>query len=174
MIDLETLGVQQNAAFISIGACQFNPEAGKIGDKFYANIDWDDALKTRSVTGDTIKWWMRQSKEAQNRVCAAGEPLREVLVKFARWFRKDNDERKAWGNGATFDIAMLDNAYENIFGVTPWKFWNTRDVRTVVDMAWGIVDKNSVIFEGVEHNALDDAIHQAKYVSIMWQKLRRL
>ncbi|MDE1493160.1 3'-5' exoribonuclease domain-containing protein, partial [Xenorhabdus bovienii] len=31
--------------------------------------------------------------------------------------------------------------------------------------------KHNMPFEGSRHNALDDAIHQAKYVSIIWQKL---
>ncbi|EPR5009121.1 3'-5' exoribonuclease domain-containing protein, partial [Escherichia coli] len=46
-------------------------------------------------------------------------------------------------------------------------------VRTIVEMG-KITDFNarSVIpFEGVRHNALDDALHQAKYVTATIQKL---
>ena len=31
--------------------------------------------------------------------------------------------------------------------------------------------KRDMPFEGTRHSALDDAIHQAKYVSAIWQKL---
>ena len=172
MIDLETLGTKQSSAFISIGACQFNPNSGEIGETFYANIDWDDALRSRAATGSTLKWWLRQSKEAIDRVCAPGKPLKEVLGAFGKWFRKDGVERCPWGSGACFDIGMLENAYEQLFGVTPWNHWAVRDVRTIVDLAAGIVSRDSVPFEGTQHDALADAVHQAKYVSAMWKCLR--
>jgi inhibitor of KinA sporulation pathway (predicted exonuclease) len=172
MLDTETLGTKQHSAFISIGAVQFDPNTGALGETFYENIDWDDALKTRTATGETIRWWMRQSKEAQNRVCAPGRPLKEVLASFGKWFRKETPDRCIWGNGACFDVAMLENAYEHTFGVLPWKHWNVRDVRTIVDLAEGIVGKQSVPFEGTQHDALADAIHQAKYVAKMWAAMR--
>ena len=31
--------------------------------------------------------------------------------------------------------------------------------------------KHTIPFEGERHNALDDARYQAKYVSVIWQKL---
>ncbi|ENM0022204.1 3'-5' exoribonuclease, partial [Escherichia coli] len=45
--------------------------------------------------------------------------------------------------------------------------------RTIVELGKTIdFDARTVIpFEGVRHNALDDARHQAKYVSAIWQKL---
>ncbi|EQA7358075.1 3'-5' exonuclease [Enterobacter hormaechei] len=48
-----------------------------------------------------------------------------------------------------------------------------RDVRTVVEMGKAISfdPKRDMPFEGTRHSALDDAIHQAKYVSAIWQKL---
>ncbi|HEM0000754.1 TPA: 3'-5' exoribonuclease, partial [Escherichia coli] len=47
------------------------------------------------------------------------------------------------------------------------------DVRTIVQLgeAVGFYAKNMIPFEGTPHNALDDARHQAKYVSAIWQKL---
>lgn len=173
MCDLETLGTKQNSAFISIGACQFNPDTGKIGEKFSVSIDWDSALDSRGVTGDTIKWWMRQDKAAQNTVCAGGCLLKPALKDFAQWFRKGTgtDERRIWGNG--FDVGMLENAYEEHFGMTPWKFWNIRDVRTITDIIWDKFTKEDFPFQGTPHNALDDAIHQATYVSAMWQALKK-
>ena len=37
--------------------------------------------------------------------------------------------------------------------------------------AIGFDPKRDMRFEGTRHSALDDAIHQAKYVSAIWQKL---
>ncbi|WP_314731978.1 3'-5' exonuclease [Escherichia coli] len=52
-------------------------------------------------------------------------------------------------------------------------YYNDRDVRTIVELGKTIdFDARTVIpFEGVRHNALDDARHQAKYVTATIQKL---
>lgn len=171
MVDLETLGTRVDAAFISIGACSFELETGKIGATFYENVDWESSLKEgRTITASTLKWWFRQSEEAQNKVCAPGKKYKEVLKKFWAFFDKYDGDRKIWGNGSTFDVTMLQSAYERIVNRTPWAFYNVRDQRTMLDVAE--VDKGDIKFTGVAHNALDDAIHQAKLVSLAYKKLR--
>ncbi len=173
MIDLEALGTKQHSVFISIGACRFNPHTGEIDEKFYEHIDWDSAIKAeRSMDASTIKWWLQQSDAARKEILRQGKPLKDVLKALGKWTRTVASS-KVWGNGATFDISMLENAYDNMFGVQPWDFWNVRDVRTIVDLATGKISQGEMKFEGTQHNALDDAIHQAKYVSKMWQALRK-
>ena len=171
MIDLETLGTTSRSAWISIGAVCFDPDTGVIdtGNAFYRNVDWDSALRGREVSGDTLKWWMRQDPAAKDAVIHAGWPIEAVLTALSEWLPEGC---VVWGNGSSFDISMLEDTYHQ-YGVTvPWKFWNVRDVRTVVHLAQGLVERGSVPFEGTKHNALSDAIHQAKYVSAMWQALR--
>ena len=74
-------------------------------------------------------------------------------------------------------IDVLLDGHGNSYALTgqeaPWQWWNDRDVRTVVEMgkAIGIDPKRDMPFEGTRHSALDDAIHQVKYVSAIWQKL---
>lgn len=55
----------------------------------------------------------------------------------------------------------------------PWRYYNDRDVRTIVELGKAIdFDARTAIpFEGERHNALDDARYRAKYVSVIWQKL---
>uniref|UniRef100_UPI00050A7E94 3'-5' exonuclease n=1 Tax=Escherichia coli TaxID=562 RepID=UPI00050A7E94 len=55
----------------------------------------------------------------------------------------------------------------------PWRYYNDRDVRTIVELGKAIdFDVRTAIpFEGERHNALDDARYQAKYVSAIWKKL---
>jgi len=168
MLDLETLDNGPQSAIISIGACKFGPETNEIGEKFHAHIDWDDALKHGTVSGGTLKWWMKQSDEARMAVVDAPTvKLATALEMLATFFKGST---YVWGNGATFDITILENAYgrEN----APWKFFNVRDVRTVVHMAKGLCEKDEFQFEGIRHDAADDAVHQARYVSKMWQILR--
>jgi len=77
-----------------------------------------------------------------------------------------------WGNGANFDVAILDN----IFGYEdPWEFWNVRDMRTLVWIASAIgFDKESIEREGTHHSAIDDAVHQAKVISKAYRQVKGL
>ena len=56
---------------------------------------------------------------------------------------------------------------------TPWPFWNIRDVRTVCQLAEGLVKRPANFTKDkVAHNALDDCIFQVGYVSKMYRALR--
>lgn len=170
MIDLETIGNDYDGIFTNIGACIFNPETGEIGETFYRCITWESSVEAgRTITPNTIKWWMTQSEEARKEILAEGEHLDKVLVDFSAFLPED---AKVWGNGCNFDIGKLETAYG--YYKVPWKFWNIRDVRTVCELAEGLVSKNDIPFIGEKHNALDDAIHQAKYVSAMMQAINNL
>ncbi len=80
---------------------------------------------------------------------------------------------QVWGNGANFDNTILRRSYERQGIPCPWRYYNDRDVRTIVELGKAIdFDARTAIpFEGERHNALDDARYQAKYVSVIWQKL---
>lgn len=80
-----------------------------------------------------------------------------------------------WGNGASFDCVILRNSYSLTGQPVPWQWWNDRDVRTIVELGKviGFDPKRDMPFKGTRHNALDDAIHQAKYVSAIWKKLAK-
>jgi len=112
---------------------------------------------------------MEQSEEARKEILADGEPLNKVLADFATFIPID---AKVWGNGSNFDIGKLETAYG--FDHIPWKFWNIRDVRTICELSKGLVSKNDIEFIGEKHNALDDAIHQARYVSKMVMEIEKL
>lgn len=172
MIDLETLGTKVNAPIVAVGACFFDPDTGKIGETFDAAIDVADALNYGKVEGDTLKWWLSQGDAARNKVVRGQHLSLKVMESFRTFALKHGDQVKPWGNGSTFDISMLDYAIPRITGKpVPWKFWNVRDCRTIKAIADGIVPFNGER-KGVHHTALDDAIHQAEWVSAYWQGLR--
>ncbi|WP_434218569.1 3'-5' exoribonuclease domain-containing protein [Escherichia coli] len=77
----------------------------------------------------------------------------------------DRDTIKWW--------LILRRSYERQGIPCPWRYYNDRDVRTIVELGKAIdFDARTAIpFEGERHNALDDARYQAKYVSVIWQKL---
>jgi len=169
MIDLETIGDDYDGVFTTIGAVMFNPESGKIGKTFYESVNWESAIEAgRTVTPKTIKFWMSQSDEARAEIVKDGKPLEVVLNDLRRFLPTDCI---VWGRGPTFDISKLENAYG--FYNIPWNFRNIRCVRTVADIAEGLVERDDFEFAGEKHNALDDAIFQATYVSAMLQALKR-
>ncbi len=176
MIDLETMGTNTNAPIVVIGAVFFDPQTGEIGPVFYIVISLTDAMNTGAVPdGGTIEWWLKQSSEARAAILTDQVKLKDALSRFREFINEYSDEKfvQVWGNGATFDNAILRTSYERLDIPCPWRYHNDRDVRTIVELGKTIdFDARTVIpFEGVRHNALDDARHQAKYVSAIWQKL---
>ncbi|WP_096215963.1 exonuclease [Escherichia coli] len=176
MIDLETMGTNANAPIVVIGAVFFDPQTGEIGPVFYIVISLTDAMNTGAVPdGGTIEWWLKQSSEARDAILTDQVKLKDALSRFRGFINEYSDEKfvQVWGNGATFDNAILRRSYERQGIPCPWRYHNDRDVRTIVELGKTIdFDARTVIpFEGVRHNALDDARHQAKYVSAIWQKL---
>ncbi|TPC99274.1 exonuclease [Escherichia coli] len=176
MIDLETMGKKSNAPIVVIGAVFFDPQTGEIGPTFYIVISLVDAMDTGAVPdGSTIEWWLAQSSEARSAILVDQVKLVDALIQFREFINEYSDEKfvQVWGNGATFDNTILRRSYERLNIPCPWRYYNDRDVRTIVELGKTIgFDARTVIpFEGVRHHALDDARHQAKYVTATIQKL---
>ncbi|HFL4055823.1 TPA: 3'-5' exoribonuclease [Escherichia coli] len=173
MIDLETMGKNPDAPIISLGAIFFDPQTGEMGPEFSKTIDLDTAGGV--IDRDVIKWWLKQSREAQSAILTDEIPLDDALLQLREFI----DENycgfyvRVWGNGANFDNVILRRSYERQGIPCPWRYCNDRDVRTIVELgnSIGFDVRMTIPFEGVPHNALDDARHQAKQVSAIWQKL---
>ncbi|WP_105456998.1 exonuclease [Escherichia coli] len=172
-VDLETMGTNPDAPINSIGGKFFDPETGEMGPEFSKTID----AKTGGGTVDisSIEWWLVQSSEARSAILVNQIPLDDALLQFREFISEHSDEKfvQVWGNGATFDNAILRRSYERQGIPCPWRYHNDRDLRTIVELGKtiGFDARTAIPFEGVPHNALDDARHQAKYVSAIWQKL---
>jgi hypothetical protein len=166
MIDLETMGLVPGAAIVSIGAVVFDPRINRVTkNTFYRELDW--ASQGRQIDPNTQQWWTGRVAGAKAALDGLDD-LDAALADLTSWLPRDC---KPWGNGATFDISMLENAYRQHNIAIPWKFWNVRDCRTIKDIyesARGGYDKKS---GGTLHHALDDAIFQAQYVCEMWKSI---
>ncbi|EIS4853030.1 3'-5' exoribonuclease [Escherichia coli] len=173
MIDLETMGKNPDAPIISIGAIFFDPQTGDMGPEFSKTIDLETAGGV--IDRDTIKWWLKQSREAQSAILTDEIPLDDALLQLREFIDENSGEFfvRVWGNGASFDNVILRRSYERQGIPCPWRYYNDRDVRTILELGKAIdFDARTAIpFEGVPHNALDDARHQAKQVSAIWQNL---
>ncbi|EEW4539738.1 exonuclease [Escherichia coli] len=173
MIDLKTMGKNPDAPIISIGAIFFDPQTGDMGPEFSKTIDLETAGGV--IDRDTIKRWLKQSREAQSAIMTDEIPLDDALLQLREFIDENSGEFfvQVWGNGANFDNTILRRSYERQGIPCQWRYYNDRDVRTIVELGKAIdFDVRTAIpFEGERHNALDDARYQAKYVSAIWKKL---
>lgn len=168
MVDIETLGTEPFAPLLSIGACRFNMEPEMLpfsdpeNDLFYQAITLESCLDVglKPSAGTTL-WWMGQSKEAQqvfNDPQAVGLPV--ALDAFTDWLNSQPDE--IWGNSARFDLGLLSAAYRACGKLVPWSHLRERCYRTMKSLPK--VSDIKLVREGTYHNALDDAISQARHL----------
>ena len=175
MIDIETLGTSADAVILSVSACYFEPSTGEIGDKFDKQINLKASIAAgRDIDASTVLWWMSQDDNARKQFATnhKAAKMTDVLKDFATFIKPKS---LVWGNGASFDLTILSTAYARCKLPLPWMFWDERDVRTIVHIgqALGFNPKKDMPFKGVRHNALDDSIHQSKYVSAIWQLITK-
>lgn len=177
MLDIETLSTKKTAAIPSIGAVFFDPLTGSIGNKFYRTITRKSCEEAGLHVDDaTVAWWEGQSDEAKAALnCPNSIPLKQALLELENWIWENIDSQlpEVWGNGPSFDCAILDNAYSSVGMKLPWRYSHERCVRTMVSLGRNLLqmDPKKKPMDGVAHNALADAEHQAKYVSEIYQKL---
>ncbi len=185
MVDIETLSTAVNAVVLSVGAAEFDPFTDKIEREFYRELRLD-MQRGRHISGDTVQWWAKQLTE-NNAENILTNPNSEKLdphnavFSLAEFFKsraygvtspEEYDDIIVWACDPDFDLAILSNLYGELNLPVPWKFWNTRSVRTVrmLNKIAGIEMPKSP----VTHNALEDCIRQAKEVSAMLSMLHRL
>ncbi|WP_407027287.1 3'-5' exonuclease [Enterobacter hormaechei] len=179
MVDIEAFGKKADSPVVSIGAVFFNPSTGNTGSEFYKVISLESAMASGGVPdASTIIFWLKASPEARSElVMDDAIPLDDALLQLNEFIAENAangaESVQVWGNGATYDNVLLEASYDRTGIPCPWKFWNNRDVRTVVELgkAVGCEPRYEIPFDGEPHKAISDAIHQVKYVSAIWQRL---
>lgn len=164
MIDIETFGVRSSSVILSIGAVPFDESV--IGAGFYQRVDIQSCLDAGlTVDASTIEWWMTQSNEARAAFGEKGVSLRAALNRLSDLFE---GHEPVWANGVNFDLPILENAYRACGMEAPWKYYNTRDFRTVKNMFSKDFLNSLRVEPVVAHNALDDARSQALTLQAIW------
>lgn len=169
MVDLETLSVKNNAIILTIGAIKFQrnkqwPDTYSITDIpdkniFYRRINITSCEKIGLHRDpSTESWWKKQDLEAYNEAFGYESErvdIKVALREFSKWF---GISTYIWGNGSIFDITILSEAYLRCNLDVPWKFYNVRDLRTILD----ICNIKSCSLNTNKHNALYDCFFQIK------------
>jgi hypothetical protein len=172
MIDLETLSTRTNAAILSVGAALFDPVAGEIGETYYARVALESATALGHVDGGTVRWWMDQSNAARAEAFGGQESTYDALIGLVRFLRDKTDVNSllVWAAGPTFDVIILESTFRRISIDVPWTYRAPRDVRTVLGLPGVTKPERDATL--TEHNALADAIHQARCVIAAYRQLR--
>lgn len=158
MVDLETLGNGSRAVIVAIGAVQFSGAGSDT--EFYTTVDPQSCVDVGMVMDvSTVMWWMSQSDAARKAITQKGVPLADALFSLANWLPLNS---LVWGNGATFDNAILSNAYSLVGMNKPWKYSSDRCYRTLKSLFSDIPVPMPI---GTAHNALDDARYQAAHAT---------
>jgi hypothetical protein len=173
MIDIETMGTGPDAAILTIGAVMFDPRAEDTEETLrpestlFGPITFkSNAEEGRAFDPDTIAWWMTQSKEAQLALVEGKQiNLRGALEQFRQWIAGAKPApTRVWGNDPDFDCVILIHAFKRAGLMWPFKFWESRSVRTIKELAYppgGLRGDFPAIGVGTAHNAQDDTIRQA-------------
>lgn len=184
MIDIETLGTQPGCAVTAIGAVWFDPEDNGWRARhrgYYAEIFLEDALKHGTASPSTLKWWMGQNDEARKFLThdSGKVTLADALQGLSSFIAHQSQlpghrDVYVWGNCNKFDLGNLEAMYDALEWAYPWNYGRGQNVRTIAWLATQFFgcEKPAMRPGRTAHNALDDAIHQAEYVTEMVRKIR--
>lgn len=172
MIDIETLATGPRALILTIGAMKFDRNGSTLSnaaenEHFYERVNYDVKNTDYDVDEKTYEWWNKQPLLVKQDAlyCDDRIDLKVALTKLTEWI---NGSRYVWANGSVFDIVILEHAYRICELPIPWKFWDIRDVRTIMDVG-SVYKKNLQITNA--HHALHDCHWQIKAVQSAIRKM---
>lgn len=181
MIDIETLGTSPNAAIVQIAAVRFDPWTRRISSpegafNFHARLT-GDPLIDGDLEWSTVQWWLRQSKEAQQRVFQPTTPPKDHIgmrvMALVAWLG-EMPFKRVWASGPQFDLVLLKRTFERTIQalprfqidepLRPWpiSYKVERDFRTLREVGY-LLGVPEPVRVGVAHDALDDCFHQVAW-----------
>lgn len=170
MLDLETLGTGSGAAVISVGLVCFD----QWGSDANASLHMGISKPEGNIEIDTTLWWLRQPDEARKRIVdmVQGGDTELIVCSCIASFVRQYGVKKLWSNGPSFDERLLREMFDRNIGAGrfPLAYNCGRDYRTIMDVS-ALLGVPKVDREGVAHDALSDAIHQANNVAAVLRAL---
>lgn len=161
MLDIETLDTSPTAQILTIGACRFDPnKKSNPVATYYVRLNIDEQEKIgRTINENTLRWWGQQSKEViEDTFADERTDIKTALLEFREFVLGSS---KVWAQGPQFDMVMIESLYKQYNMNHPWSHSNVMDSRTLFKLM-PEDPRDKYTFEA--HNALQDAIFQAKCV----------
>jgi hypothetical protein len=171
MIDIETMSTKTNATILTIGAIKFRQSellAVKQLDMeemetFYIRVDINSCAENEmDISEETREWWGKQNESAYHEAILNQENRVHIRVALEKLCEFVEGCEMFWAQGIGFDYIILESALRKFGLDIPWKFWNLRDLRTVLGVVGVSLKRVKRKYKMVEHNALNDC-----YVQLM-------
>lgn len=175
MCDIETTGTDYGRnAIIQISGVKFDYETEMVSEDFFDRClhihpgrEWDP---------DCRAWWTKQGP-VLGQIQARAEDPHTVIRDFYNWLLKDwpNDRPEGmqfWSKPSSFDHPFLSN-YFKMFGYDmPCHYRYVRDLNSFMAGLRGTTTHPEFVngepeFQGDEHNALHDVLHQIRLLFAM-------
>lgn len=174
MIDIETLGTNDDCVISEISLIRFNPKTAEVFESIKVNMSIQDSLDEGfTISESTVfDFWFNQPKEVfervntdkQNRVSV--EEGLEMIYDFLDSF---SSYTYMWGKGPSFDLSKLKYHFLQFgYKELPWRFFEERCVRTINAIDTELV--KSIEFEGDKHDSYHDCLHQINQISSVINK----
>ena len=173
MLDLETLGLKNNAVVLSFAAVGFQlyeekPEIQK-RQTWILNLRSQFA-KGRTTSDTTLSWWGNQTKAARAH-WELGTPMSvELALQQLGDFFPMNQEHIVWANGIVFDIGIIESLYHDFDVPVPWGYRAPRDMRTLCRALSDSRVRPPSAKEVIAHHPEDDCVHQIWTLWEHWPK----
>ena len=180
MLDIETMGPAPHGAIIAIGALQFDLESGETGEEFETTVDLQSSLDAGlEVDGSTLSWWLDQENHVLDDMMAGEDGLTKALIKFDYFVNKklniSQDNLVVWANPPSFDVVIMEKAFETVDFDAPWQYWNQRCLMTFAsvfpDLKWDLKEEFEEDQDSDAHNALDDCYFQVELANQIHNKI---
>ena len=179
MIDLETMASEGNdIPILQIGILAWSPfdvrERPEDMPGLKVNVY---PHKKSKINFSTVQWWMKQSPEAISSVLLddsnRASTFRALgqMNDFIKFHREPEGAINFWAMPPGFDLQILEDNFSlcEARHLIPWKYNETRCVRTVSDLAG--IGRDDRVKPIVAHDALEDARAQALTVNMALERL---
>lgn len=179
MIDIETLDTDVTAAILSIGAVAFGRGGVAYDSAFEVMVEAQSCFDIGLTASQKVaQWWGWQSPAVRhvydNRFDKSRAPIGGALLALRKYIEQRSlavgEDVLVWGNGANFDNPILSHAFIASGQEPAWPFYNDRCFRTLRYLA-PFVEAPIKLDNTTGHNALDDAVEQARHASLILDEL---
>lgn len=176
MVDIETLGLNDESTIFQVSAASFDITTGVIESEIDLKLNIS-SVDNLFVEGGTLKWWLKTDKDLLAKLISEGDKNElEMFKEFLDWVESLNENKDygsptLWGNGISFDNVKIKNKMNSLGLTYPISFKKERDVRTILDLASLKSNKSEREIQKeiqndyeIAHNAIDDVRRQVRLV----------
>lgn len=175
MIDIETTGLNPDRnAMIQLAGVKFNLATGEVSqDFFFQSMEipphrfWDEG---------TRQWWYETTGKRDvliNQIYPRMRDPREVMTEFCQWAMADG-QLAFWSKPTHFDWPFIQSYCKDYNMSMPFHYRMANDMNTFIRARYFPEERPvlDIPFQGSEHNALFDCLHQIQELFAHYQNSR--